>query len=169
MQAEIIQTAMGVVGSLGFALLFGIRGTKPLGCIALGSGIGWVVYLVSVAGGHGKAFGMLASSLVIAICSEVTARLIKTPVILLLVPMLIPEIPGGDLYYTMYSLIEGDSAKFAPAPAGAGRSRCHCAGHYPGLLRGRPHQQYLPACAPLCAQPPQVRKRVWARTQPEMT
>ena len=81
---------MGVVGSLGFALLFGIRGTKPLGCIALGSGIGWV-----------------------AICSEVTARLIKTPVILLLVPMLIPEIPGGDLYYTMYSLIEGDSAKFA--------------------------------------------------------
>ena len=88
MQAEIIQTAMGVVGSLGFALLFGIRGTKPLGC-------------------------MLASSLVIAICSEVTARLIKTPVILLLVPMLIPEIPGGDLYYTMYSLIEGDSAKFA--------------------------------------------------------
>ena len=95
MQAEIIQTAMGVVGSLGFALLFGIRGTKPLGCIALGSGIGWVVYLVSVAGGHGKAFGMLASSLVIAICSEVTARLIKTPVILLLVPMLIPEIPGG--------------------------------------------------------------------------
>ena len=113
MQAEIIQTAMGVVGSLGFALLFGIRGTKPLGCIALGSGIGWVVYLVSVAGGHGKAFGMLASSLVIAICSEVTARLIKTPVILLLVPMLIPEIPGGDLYYTMYSLIEGDSAKFA--------------------------------------------------------
>lgn len=41
---------MGVVGSLGFALLFGIRGTKPLGCIALGSGIGWVVYLVSVAG-----------------------------------------------------------------------------------------------------------------------
>ena len=56
---------------------------------------------------------MLASSLVIAICSEVTARLIKTPVILLLVPMLIPEIPGGDLYYTMYSLIEGDSAKFA--------------------------------------------------------
>ena len=97
---------MGVVGSLGFALLFGIRGTKPLGCIALGSGIGWVVYLVSVAGGHGKAFGMLA-------CSEVTARLIKTPVILLLVPMLIPEIPGGDLYYTMYSLIEGDSAKFA--------------------------------------------------------
>ena len=168
MQAEIIQTAMGVVGSLGFALLFGIRGTKPLGCIALGSGIGWVVYLVSVAGGHGKAFGMLASSLVIAICSEVTARLIKTPVILLLVPMLIPEIPGGDLYYTMYSLIEGDSAKFASLLQLV-LAEADCAGHYPGLLRGRPHQQYLPACAPLCAQPPQVRKRVWARTQPEMT
>ena len=104
---------MGIIGSLGFALLFGIRGTKPLGCIALGSGIGWIVYLVSVAGGHGKAFGMLASSLVIAACSEILARVIKTPVILLLVPMLIPEIPGGDLYYTMYSLVEGDTDKFA--------------------------------------------------------
>lgn len=113
MQPEFVQTAMGMIGSLGFALLFGIRGHKPLSCIALGSGIGWVVYLVSVAGGHGKAFGMLASSLVIAACSEILARVIKTPVILLLVPMLIPEIPGGDLYYTMYSLIEGDSAKFA--------------------------------------------------------
>ena len=111
MQPEFVQTSMGIIGSLGFALLFGIRGTKPLGCIALGSGIGWIVYLVSVAGGHGKAFGMLASSLVIAACSEILARVIKTPVILLLVPMLIPEIPGGDLYYTMYSLVEGDTDK----------------------------------------------------------
>ena len=113
MQPEFVQTSMGIIGSLGFALLFGIRGTKPLGCIALGSGIGWVVYLVSVAGEHGKAFGMLASSLVIAACSEILARVIITPVILLLVPMLIPEIPGGDLYYTMYSLVEGDTDKFA--------------------------------------------------------
>ena len=113
MRPEFVQTSMGIIGSLGVALLFGIRGTKPLGCIALGSGIGWIVYLVSVAGGHGKAFGMLASSLVIAACSEILARVIKTPVILLLVPMLIPEIPGGDLYYTMYSLVEGDTDKFA--------------------------------------------------------
>ena len=113
MQPELVQTSMGIIGSLGFALLFGIRGTKPLGCITLGSGIGWIVYLVSVAGGHGKAFGMLASSLVIAACSEILARVIKTPVILLLVPMLIPEIPGCDLYYTMYSLVEGDTDKFA--------------------------------------------------------
>ena len=113
MRPEFVQTSMGIIGSLGFALLFGIRGTKPLGCIALGSGIGWIVYLVSVAGGHGKAFGMLASSLVIAACSEILARVIKTPVILLLVPMLIPEIPGGDLYYTMYSLVEGDTDKSA--------------------------------------------------------
>lgn len=51
MRPEFVQTSMGIIGSLGFALLFGIRGTKPLGCIALGSGIGWIVYLVSVAGG----------------------------------------------------------------------------------------------------------------------
>lgn len=169
MQPEFVQTSMGIIGSLGFALLFGIRGTKPLGCIALGSGIGWVVYLVSVAGGHGKAFGMLASSLVIAACSEILARVIKTPVILLLVPMLIPEIPGGDLYYTMYSLVEGDTDKFAsllqlcwpkPVPSRWALS-------WPPTRRA--WSTTSTACAPHGAQPPQVRKRVWARTQPEMT
>ena len=32
MRLEFVQTSMGIIGSLGFALLFGIRGTKLLGC-----------------------------------------------------------------------------------------------------------------------------------------
>ena len=38
---------------------------------------------------------------------ELLARAVKAPVIMLLVPMLIPLIPGGDLYYMMSFLVRG--------------------------------------------------------------
>ena len=56
--------------------------------------------------------GLFVSSLFVAALSEILARLIKAPVLLLLVPMLIPEIPGGDLYYTMYYLVQRQYTEF---------------------------------------------------------
>lgn len=48
----------------------------------------------------------------VAALSEVLARMLRTPVILLLVPMLIPEVPGEALYYTMYYLVQGYQEEF---------------------------------------------------------
>lgn len=56
--------------------------------------------------------GLFVASLFIAAFSEILARVLKAPVILLLVPMLIPEIPGGDLYYAMYDLVQRHFADF---------------------------------------------------------
>lgn len=56
--------------------------------------------------------GLFAASFFVAVLSELLARIIKTPVILMLVPMLIPEIPGGDLYYTMQHLVRGEYVQF---------------------------------------------------------
>ena len=39
--------------------------------------------------------------------AEVLAQLLKAPVITLLMPMLVPLIPGGDLYYTTLALVQG--------------------------------------------------------------
>ena len=50
--------------------------------------------------------GAFCGKPVFAAFSEILARVLKAPVILLLVPMLIPEIPGGDLYYAMYDLVQ---------------------------------------------------------------
>lgn len=105
MRFELIQIVMGMLGSIGFAVLFGIY-DRTLLAIALGSGAGWSVYLICIGRGYGLFAGLLAASLFVAVLSEILARRFKTPVILLLVPMLIPEIPGGDLYYTMYALIQ---------------------------------------------------------------
>lgn len=71
-----------------------------------------MVYLVCVAHGYGMFVGLFAASFFVAVLSELLARIIKTPVILMLVPMLIPEIPGGDLYYTMQHLVRGEYVQF---------------------------------------------------------
>lgn len=111
MRFYVIQTVMGMLGSVGFAVLFGIYDRK-LGVIALGGVAGWVVYLACTASGHSMFVGLFVASLFVAALSEILARILKTPVILLLVPMLIPEIPGGDLYYTMYHLVQGHYTEF---------------------------------------------------------
>lgn len=112
MKAQIIQTIMGMIAAACFAVLFGIR-DKKLVWIAAGSGAGWAVYLICLDLGHGMYWGLFWASLFIAALSEVLARIVKTPVILLLVPMLIPEFPGKDLYYTMYYLVRKHYEDFA--------------------------------------------------------
>ena len=62
MSFSVIQTIMGMIGSVGFAVLFGVRGRK-LAVIALGSGAGWAVYLVCRAMGCSIFTGLLAGSL----------------------------------------------------------------------------------------------------------
>ncbi|MGL5434099.1 MAG: threonine/serine exporter family protein [Lachnospiraceae bacterium] len=111
MKFYLIQIVMGMLGSVGFAVLFGIC-DRTLAAIALGSGMGWIVYLFCMGYGYGMFAGLLSASLFVAVLSEILARKFKTPVILLLVPMLIPEIPGGDLYYTMYYLVQGRYPEF---------------------------------------------------------
>lgn len=111
MEFYVIQTIMGVIASIGFAVLFGILDKKLVG-IALGSGAGWAVYLICTAFGQSIFEGLFVASLFIAAFSEILARILKAPVILLLVPMLIPEIPGGDLYYAMYDLVQRDFTDF---------------------------------------------------------
>ena len=111
MEFYIIQTMMGMIGSVGFAILFGIMDRKLIG-IALGGGAGWAVYLLCTANGHSMFAGLLVACLFVAAFSEILARVLKAPVILLLVPMLIPEIPGGDLYYAMYDLVQRNFADF---------------------------------------------------------
>ena len=114
MEFYIIQTVMGMIGSVGFAILFGILDQKLIG-IALGGGAGWAVYLLCTANGHSMFAGLFVASLFVAAFSEILARVLKAPVILLLVPMLIPEIPGGDLYYAMYDLVQRNFADFGNA------------------------------------------------------
>ena len=79
---------------------------------------GWVCRAVqypraqAAAGGLDIFAGLFFATLAAALASELLARAVKAPVIMLLVPMLIPLIPGGDLYYMMSFLVRGQYEAF---------------------------------------------------------
>ena len=109
---EFILILMGLIGTLGFSLLFHVKGWKLIG-IALGGAASTAIYLWILAITGEKAAALLVSTTAIGVLAEVFARCYKAPVISFLVPMLVPLIPGSDLYYTTSYLIRGDSAAFA--------------------------------------------------------
>lgn len=124
MTQAILQTLTAAIGTAGFAVLFNVRG-KKLTLLTLGGAIGWVVYLLCAYCGLNPFFCALFATMTTAILSELFARILRAPVLVLLVPMLIPLVPGKDLYYFMSALIQGKidecahSARMAVTAAGA--------------------------------------------------
>lgn len=113
MSHAVIQTLAAGFGSAAFSVLFNIKG-KKLFLIGAGGALSWILYLTFQALSGGSALlGLFFSTITVALLAEISARIIKTPVITLLVPMLIPLIPGGDLYRSMTFLVGNDMASFA--------------------------------------------------------
>ena len=111
MRELVIQTLMGAISSVAFAIFFNVRG-KKLAWFFLGSAIDWAVYLYCVHHGQSEFIGMLLATMTAALFSEILARIVRTPVLILLVPMLVPLIPGRGLYNTMDALIRSDKERF---------------------------------------------------------
>ena len=111
----VVQIIMGTLGTLGFNLLFHIRGRKLL-FATLGGLISWTVFLVAEPILPGETARYFLAAVVITLYSETMARLEKTPTTTFLVPSAVPLIPGSSLYYTMnYALNQqwGDFARRA--------------------------------------------------------
>lgn len=111
MMQHVIQTLMGAIGAVGFAVLFNVRG-KQLLLFFLGGALDWAVYLLCTLNGCSMFIGLLFATMTAAVSSEILARIVRTPVLILLVPMLIPLVPGSDLYRCMDSLVRGDQEQF---------------------------------------------------------
>lgn len=96
----LLQILMGCLGTLGFNILFHLRGRKLL-LATLGGLLSWTVFLLLEPLHSGEAIRYLVSAATITIYGEVLARMEKTPTTTFLVPSIIPLIPGSALYYTM--------------------------------------------------------------------
>lgn len=107
----IVQIITSVIGSLGFAVIYNVRGVK-LFVSGIGGGISWAVYLLAVNCGASSPAGVLMSTLLTGFISELFARILKTPVTILFVPMLIPLIPGRSLFYATAGVVQGDYTEF---------------------------------------------------------
>jgi len=108
----IVQILMGTLGTLGFNILFNIRGRKLL-LATLGGFISWTVFLALEPLLPSEALRYLISAATITVYGEVLARVEKTPTTTFLVPALIPLIPGSALYYTMNYALNQQWSRFA--------------------------------------------------------
>ena len=72
----------------------------------------WLGYVLCDANGAGLFWSIFCGTAVAGLISEILARVIKAPVLMLLVPILIPLIPGGTLYNMMSSLVHSSHDLF---------------------------------------------------------
>ena len=108
----LIQIFTGFLGSLGFSILFNIRGRK-LWVASLGGLISWTIFLLLEPVFQGEASRYFFAAAAVTVYSEVFARVLKTPTTTFLVSSIVPLIPGGSLYYTMNYAVQGQMDKFA--------------------------------------------------------
>lgn len=105
------QTVMGAFGSVGFALMFQVRG-KMLIFAFLGGLLSWGTYCIAgLFVGH-EALQYLIATTVLTLYAEAFARILRCPSTILLVTGWIPLIPGGMLYYSISALVQDNMPLF---------------------------------------------------------
>ena len=101
----------GIGGTLGFSLIFRMR-KKLIVWSLLGAALTLGVYVLCLATMQHAFFQNLFPALVGALYAEITAKLTKSPATQYLACAIIPLVPGGGLYYTMYHFVTGDLDAF---------------------------------------------------------
>ena len=109
--AQVIQIITGFIGSLGFAILFNVRGKKML-FAALGGLLSWGIFVLLGFAIESEAVRYFIVAALISLYAEVMARVLRTPTTTFIMTALIPLIPGGSLYYTMAYALESDLTRF---------------------------------------------------------
>ena len=106
------ECVFAMVGCVGFSVLFNIHGPGGLLC-ALGGGLAWLVYRISMGLGSGEILAYFWASFFASLYSEIMARIRKYPAISYLVVSIFPLIPGAGVYYTMNYAVRGEMELFA--------------------------------------------------------
>lgn len=92
------------IASLGFAIIFNIRGNKVFVAAIAGS-IGSCIHYLMIQNGVSSMLSLFLASMGFSLYSEVCARKLKTPVTTFVVCGLIPLVPGAGMYYCMVEAI----------------------------------------------------------------
>lgn len=108
---EILQILAATAGALGFGLLFNIR-NKSLIAVALGGGLGWLAFILINRLIQSEPLSYFMVSTLISLYAEIMARRLKTPTTVIIIPSMIPLVPGASLYYTMTHFLDGDLSSF---------------------------------------------------------
>lgn len=114
----IVQVISALIGSIGFAVFFNMKG-KQIILAGTGGAATWIVYLLCQQQIEGYFVPYFIASIFVAVYAEIMARMNRAPATIFLTAAAVPLIPGGSLYYTMAGLVNGDQALFAESGASA--------------------------------------------------
>ena len=95
------------LGSIGFGVLFNIRG-KNLIIASFGGSLGWFTYLLSSKLQSSEIFSIFLAAMVVSIYSEIMARVHKSPVTIFIICGIIPLVPGGGMYFATLEAVKGN-------------------------------------------------------------
>lgn len=70
--------------------------------------LGWGIYILFTINGSDAVNATLVASFVIAVASQVFAKLYRMPIIIFIVAGIIPLVPGGMAYDAMRNFVEND-------------------------------------------------------------
>lgn len=112
--AALPQLLWALLATLGFGLLFRTP-IRDLPLAALGGALAWGAYLGADASSGSPAFAYFAASVAVGLYAEVLAWLSRRPASLFILCAIIPLVPGGGMYYTMFHAVAGDMARAADA------------------------------------------------------
>ncbi len=107
----ILQVATGFVGSIGFAVLYNIRGSRFI-FASLGGLFSWSAFLALAPLMQNEVARYFVVAALISLYAEIMARVLKTPTTTFIITSLIPLIPGSSLYYTMTHAFLGQAEGF---------------------------------------------------------
>ena len=105
---ELIASAIGTVA---FALLFGVPTTYYLTCGAIGAA-GWLMYRLMLAINMGATFAVFFAAVVIVLLSRFSAVWQKCPATVFLITGIFPLVPGAKVYWAAYYLVTNQIAEF---------------------------------------------------------
>ncbi|MBR6040424.1 MAG: threonine/serine exporter family protein [Clostridia bacterium] len=95
-----IQCIAGLIGTLGFGLMFNMHG-RGIPFAILGSIISWPVCVLCMRIGLAEPIAYFIAAAVSCFYAEIMARIRKYPATSYLMCALVPLIPGSGIYYTM--------------------------------------------------------------------
>lgn len=115
----IIPVIAAVIGTMAFALLFGVPRKYYVSCGTVG-GIGWFIYLLLT-----TRFQLtitestFCATVVVVLISRFLAVKDHCPTLIFSVPGIFPLIPGGGIYWTAHYVVLNEYGKALESGAGA--------------------------------------------------
>lgn len=114
----LIQTLAAFIGTVAFALLFGVPRKYFVMC-GLIAALGWLLYCILAKVGLSPTECTFFAAMLAVFCSRFAAVFLRCPVTVFITCGIFPLIPGAGIYWTAYHFVMNETALAAESGFGA--------------------------------------------------